>query len=82
MIEFDRRFLLDLSEYQRDNLLWLLDVAQRLGLDTGDWHHEVRSQLRPDLGVGLPNRPRPVTDVDSRAREAVDLWFFQRPTER
>ena len=50
-----KTFYLELDEYERDNLLWLLDLANELGLNSGDWHHQIRYRLRPEDGEGNPN---------------------------
>lgn len=50
-------FELRLDFYERDNLLWLLDVARRIGLDTGDWLEQIRRKLRLEDGPGNPNYP-------------------------
>lgn len=51
---------IELDEYERDNLLWLLDEVKRTH-DTGDWFHQIRFKLEPERGPGRPNRPRTVT---------------------
>lgn len=60
MSEESRTVTLALSEYQRDNLLWLLNlvvtghVAFRAA-NTGDWVGELWFALKPELGPGRPN---------------------------
>ena len=49
-----RAVVLELGNYERDNLLALL-VATRKTHDTGDWHGQVRFKLKPELGPGDPN---------------------------
>jgi hypothetical protein len=39
------RVSLELDDYETANLLWLIRLASRLGLDTGDWCHQIRSKL-------------------------------------
>lgn len=56
-------YLLELDAYERDNLLWLLDVARRLGLDTGDWLGQIRFKLHPEHGTGHPNVVASETDA-------------------
>ncbi len=59
-----RKYCLDLDQYERDNLLWLLDLASDLGLDTGDWFKQIRYRLFPEEGPGNPN-------VDKYETEAI-----------
>ena len=48
--------VLVLTEYERDNLLWLLNVGRKIGLDTGDWLGQIRNRLNP-AHEGNPNFP-------------------------
>ena len=36
---------LEIDDYEAQNLLWLLRVARRLGLDTGDWLGQLMFKL-------------------------------------
>ena len=49
-----RAVTLTLDEYERDNLLWLIN-ATRATHNTGDWHGQIRRKLKPELGPGVPN---------------------------
>lgn len=41
---------LELDEYERANLKWLLEVGRELGLNTGDWHHQILGRLGAEPG--------------------------------
>ncbi len=69
-----RRYALELDEYERDNLLWLLDAARKVGFDTGDWLNQVRFRLEPDLGAGRPNCAAPA-EPEPELRLAVGRWL-------
>ena len=47
---------LALDDYEAVNLLWLLRVAQRVGLDTGDWCHQLIFKLE-ERGHGTISGP-------------------------
>lgn len=48
---------LELDDYEAVNLLWLLRVARRLDLDTGDWCHQITHKLeaRGHTSISAPN---------------------------
>ena len=75
---YERRpvmYEMELDQYERDNLLWLLEVARKIGLDTGDWLHQIVGWLRPDEGAGTPNADP--ADTDLRLRLFVER--FEEP---
>lgn len=59
---------LELDDYETVNLLWLVRLASRLNLDTGDWCHQIRHKLeqRGHASVSSPNSGR--TDTELRLR--------------
>ena len=54
---------LTLNRYQRDNLLWLLNLIWecylREGVNTGDWVGEIPQLLSPETGGRITSRHRP-----------------------
>jgi hypothetical protein len=54
---------LDLDDYEAANLLWLLRVAARIRLSTGDWCKQITWKLMQLGDIGEPNWPPSVTDA-------------------
>jgi hypothetical protein len=66
---------LELDDYEAVNLLWLVDLARGIGLDTGDWLGQIRFKLdnRGHGSVRDPNSTPQDTEarLDSFARRRV-----------
>ena len=73
---------LPLDDYEAVNLLWLLRVARRIGLDTGDWLGQLTRKLetRGHGSVREPNSSAP--DTELRLREAARKIIAAEAKER
>lgn len=70
-------YVIELSDYARDNLLWLLSLVGGLDAlepfdlaDTGDWVHEIMYKLKAgSIPMGNPNMSR------ENLEESVRSWL-------
>lgn len=74
--------MIDIDDYEAVNLLWLLRVARRLGLDTGDWLGQLTFKLEArQCELREPNSSPRTTDMRlaAAARKIVDEtgWLIE-----
>ena len=67
------KWSLTLNKYQRDNLVWLLALAQEIGADTGDWLAETMYMLDSYTCNSVPD--------DAKPNISLDEWRKQNSTE-
>lgn len=70
--------LIDLDDYEAVNLLWLLRVGKRLGLDTGDWLKQLVHKLE---ALPCEMREPNATPRDTELRLQHAAWKILGPQD-